>query len=93
MSELLAGDDRLPADGDGGAWVEDKHRALQAYLNLHAGPRAGFTHRAYIDVFCGSGRAQVRDTRQFDWFSDRSLEVLTAQGPSAGAMRAGTQIR
>jgi hypothetical protein len=54
----------FPLMVDVGAWVEDKHRALQTYLNLHAGPRAGFTHRTDIDVFCGSGRAQVRDTRQ-----------------------------
>ena|ERR1700716_2641418 len=81
MGELLAGDDRLPADGDVCAWVEDKHRPLQAYLNLHAGPRAGFTHRAYINVFCGSGRTQVRDTRPF--FDGSPIAVWKCSRPKA----------
>ena len=102
MVELLAGDDGLPADGDVGAWVEDKHRALQAYLNLHAGPRAGSTHRTYIDVFCGSGRAQVRDTRQLvdgspiaaRKCSQRKARLRPPRGrvPRSESSRLGTQL-
>jgi three-Cys-motif partner protein len=65
MGELVPGDDDLPAEGDVGPWVKDKHRALREYLRYHAAPRAKFTHRAYIDVFCGPGRAKLRDSGQF----------------------------
>jgi three-Cys-motif partner protein len=65
MGELITGDDALPAESNVGPWVEDKHHALREYLKYHAKPRAGYRHRAYIEVFCGSGRGQLRNTGQF----------------------------
>lgn len=62
---LTRGDDDLPIFGDVGPWVRDKHRALAEYLKYHAHPRAKFRHRAYVEVFCGPGRARVRDTGEF----------------------------
>jgi len=69
MSELVDGDDGLPAD-QVGAWVADKHRILKAYLDYQAharvnflGPRRGGA--AYIDVFCGPGRSRIRNTNTF----------------------------
>jgi len=65
MGALINGDDGLPAEKDVGYWVDDKYRALREYLRYHAKPRAGFATRAYIDVFCGPGRALVKDTIRF----------------------------
>jgi len=65
MGALITADDGLPAEGDVGPWVEDKHRALREYLRYHAKPRVRFANRAYIDIFCGPGRAQIKDTTQF----------------------------
>src|SRR5690242_11413802 len=63
MSELVPGDDGLPVEDDVGDWVHEKHRVLRAYLELHAVARVGFGSRrnAYIDAFCGPGRARMRD--------------------------------
>ena len=65
MGALITGDDGLPAEADVGSWVEVKYRALREYLKYHAKPRAGFASRAYIDIFCGPGRARIKDTGQF----------------------------
>ena len=65
MGELVPGDDGLPAEGDVGPWVEDKYRALRGYLKYHAKARTKFTSRAYVEVFCGPGRVQLRDTGRF----------------------------
>jgi three-Cys-motif partner protein len=66
MGELLEGDDGLRVE-EVGAWVDDKHRALTAYLKLHGAARKSFATKrnAYIDVFCGPGRAKVRDTARY----------------------------
>jgi three-Cys-motif partner protein len=63
MGELLAGDDGLSVE-EVGDWVDEKHRVLRAYLSLHGAVRKSYSTRrnAYIDVFCGPGRAKVRDT-------------------------------
>ena len=66
MGELVRGDDGLPVYADVGPWVRDeKHRALADYLKYHAHPRAGFPTRAYVEVFCGPGRARVRDSGEY----------------------------
>jgi three-Cys-motif partner protein len=69
MSDLVDGDDGLIAE-EVGEWVRDKHRILTRYLGYQAGPRARFLGprrggATYIDLFCGCGRAQIRDTNTF----------------------------
>ena len=65
MGKLVEGDDGLPAEANVGIWTEDKHRTLRAYLQFHAGPRVGYASRTYIDLFCGPGRAQLKDSERF----------------------------
>ena len=65
MGELVPADDGLPAEGNVGPWVEDKYHALREYLRYHAKARAKFEHRAYVEVFCGPGCIQLRETGQF----------------------------
>ncbi len=65
MGELVPADDGLPAEGNVGPWVEDKYHALREYLKYHAKARAKFEHRAYVEVFCGPGCIQLRETGQF----------------------------
>jgi three-Cys-motif partner protein len=67
MSELVLGDDGLPVD-EVGDWVEEKHRLLAEYLTMHGAVRKSryVTRRnAYIDLFCGPGRLQIRGTTRF----------------------------
>jgi three-Cys-motif partner protein len=61
MGRLVSGDDGLPVEDGVGDWVDEKHRVLRTYLELHAVGRVGFSNRrnAYIDAFCGPGRAKV----------------------------------
>ena len=67
MGELVLGDDGLPADDGAGDWVDEKNRVLRTYLELHAVGRVGFSNRrnAYIDAFCGPGRAKVRGSDRY----------------------------
>jgi three-Cys-motif partner protein len=70
MGELIQADDGLPAEKDVGEWVKQKHQNLVSYLEYHAMPRAGFLGpgrpgATYIDLFCGPGRAQIKDTKEF----------------------------
>jgi three-Cys-motif partner protein len=70
MGELVTGDDGLPVEDGVGDWIDEKHRVLRTYLELHAVGRVGFSNRrnAYIDAFCGPGRARLRG-------SDRCVEA------------------
>jgi three-Cys-motif partner protein len=70
VGDLVPGDDGLPVEDGVGEWVEEKHRILTTYLSLHAKPRLGFLGKrrggaTYIDVFCGPGRARIRDTTKY----------------------------
>jgi three-Cys-motif partner protein len=58
------GDDGLIVERVG-VWVEKKHKILRDYVFAAGGARQKYSQRAYIDVFCGPGRAQVRSTGQF----------------------------
>jgi three-Cys-motif partner protein len=66
VGELIAGDDGLAVE-EVGDWVGEKHRVLRTYLDLHGAVRKGYSTRrnAYIDVFCGPGRAKVRGTTRY----------------------------
>jgi three-Cys-motif partner protein len=70
MGELVEADDGLVAEKDVGGWVKKKHQNLIAYLDLQARPRKGFLGAGkrgatYIDLFCGPGRARIKDTTEF----------------------------
>ena len=60
------GDD-LPAEIVG-AWSEEKHERLRRYVDASRGARRKYLDRseaAYIDLFCGPGRANIRNTDRF----------------------------
>jgi three-Cys-motif partner protein len=58
-------DDGLPLD-EVGPWAKEKHERLHKYVDISRAVRRKFlqiSHCAtYIDLFCGSGRALVRET-------------------------------
>jgi three-Cys-motif partner protein len=66
---LVAGDDDLPAE-DVGPWVKDKHALLCEYIHMSRWVRAKWTTplgagATYIELFCGTGRARIRDTGEY----------------------------
>lgn len=69
MSKLLDGDDGLPAE-DIGQWAKEKHRLLCAYVDICRATRRKFLPpnkggSTYIDLFCGTGRARIRETGEW----------------------------
>jgi three-Cys-motif partner protein len=58
-------EDGLPLD-EVGPWVTDKHGRLRRYIDISRAARRKFVEgtggATYIDLFCGSGRAIIRDT-------------------------------
>lgn len=64
-------DDGLPLD-DVGAWAKEKHERLRKYVGITRAVRAKFIKESsahprpggatYIDLYCGAGRAIVRET-------------------------------
>lgn len=58
-------DDGLPLD-EVGSWAKEKHERLRKYVDISRAVRRKFLQisrcATYIDLFCGSGRAFVRDT-------------------------------
>lgn len=60
-------EDGLPLD-EVGPWAKDKHERLRKYLDISRAARRKFVEgrggAAYIDLFCGAGRAFVRDTNE-----------------------------
>ena len=59
-------DDGLPLDGPVGSWAAEKHTRLQRYVDISRGVRRQFLTGPsrtanYIDLYCGSGKARVRD--------------------------------
>jgi three-Cys-motif partner protein len=56
--------DGLPAS-EVGVWTLDKHERLRRYVDSAHGARRKFSHRTYIDLYCGPGRSWVRETEQF----------------------------
>jgi three-Cys-motif partner protein len=63
---LIEGDDGLPAE-EVGIWVINKHKSLRRYVDISRGARKKFLGEGnagatYIDLFCGTGRARIRET-------------------------------
>lgn len=60
-------DDGLPLD-EVGAWAREKHERLRKYVDITRSVRKKFIERSggatYIDLYCGSGRALIRDTQE-----------------------------
>ncbi|MCF8475658.1 MAG: three-Cys-motif partner protein TcmP [Pseudolabrys sp.] len=58
-------DDGLQLD-EVGAWAKDKHDRLRKYVDISRAARRKFVEGSggatYIDLFCGSGRAVLRET-------------------------------
>lgn len=58
-------DDGLPLD-EVGPWAKEKHERLYKYVDISRATRRKFVTGSggatYIDLFCGSGRAFIRDT-------------------------------
>jgi three-Cys-motif partner protein len=70
MGDLIDGDDGLPAE-DVGAWAKEKHDLLCRYVDISRGTRGKFigpgkAGATYVDLFCGPGRAKVRDGEFID---------------------------
>jgi len=60
-------DDRLQLD-EVGPWTKEKHERLRKYVDISRAVRRKFLQgnggATYIDPFCGSGRAFIRDTNE-----------------------------
>jgi three-Cys-motif partner protein len=59
-------DDELPLD-EVGSWVKDKHERLRKYIDISRATRRKWIEgrsksATYVDLFCGAGRAIIRDT-------------------------------
>lgn len=67
MGRLVDGDDGLPVE-EVGEWVSDKHELLCDYIHISTYvrkkylPPVGRGGSTYIDLFCGPGRAKLKDT-------------------------------
>jgi len=69
MGALIDGDDELPAE-EVGAWAKEKHDRLRRYLNISRSARNKFLmgpskSATFIDLFCGPGRALVKETGEW----------------------------
>jgi three-Cys-motif partner protein len=70
MAKLVQADDGLPAE-EVGEWVDEKHRLLRDYIQISSAtrrkylPPRGPGGAAYIDLFCGPGRAKIKSTGRF----------------------------
>lgn len=60
-------DDGLPLD-DAGPWAKEKHERLRKYVDISRAARRKFAEGSggatYIDLFCGAGRAVIRETNE-----------------------------
>ena len=45
-----------------GPWAKEKLKVVTDYVQISSKTRRKFAHCAFIDVFCGPGRSQIRDT-------------------------------
>ena len=69
MTEQRIADDDLIAI-EVGPWANEKHGYLRRYLNISSATRKKFLDGSsgsatYIDLFCGPGRALMRDTGEY----------------------------
>ncbi len=63
---LIEGDGGLPAE-EVGLWAIEKHKFLKRYLDISRATREKFlgdgnAGATYIDLFCSTGRARIRET-------------------------------
>ncbi len=77
-------DDGLPLD-EVGIWAKDKHERLRKYVDISRAVRRKFTSGSggatYVDLFCGRGRAVIRDTdEQIDGSPLVAFKTATAGG-------------
>lgn len=60
-------DDGLPLD-EVGLWAKDKHDRLRKYVDISRAARRKFVQGSggatYIDLYCGAGRAVIRESRE-----------------------------
>jgi three-Cys-motif partner protein len=60
-------DDGLPLD-EVGPWAKEKHERLRKYVDISGAARRKFVEgtggASYVDLYCGSGRAIIRDTNE-----------------------------
>src|SRR6516162_4209551 len=69
QAPFIQGADGLPAE-EVGAWAVEKHNYLERYLDISRGARQKFlgarkAGATFIDLFCATGRARIRETGQW----------------------------
>ena len=69
MGSLIDGDDGLPAEKVG-SWAKEKYEYLRRYLDISRATRNKFLtgkskSATFIDIFCGPGRARVKETGEW----------------------------
>lgn len=69
MEPLIKGDDGLPAT-EVGEWAKQKHEFLRRYLDISSRTREKFLNgyaksATFIDLFCGPGRARIKETGEW----------------------------
>lgn len=84
MGKRIIADDGLLAD-EVGPWAETKHNRLCRYIGITTGVRYKFLtgsakSATYIDLFCGSGRAKIKDTDK--WIDGSPVAAWTASQES-----------
>jgi three-Cys-motif partner protein len=45
-----------------GPWAKEKQKIIGDYVQIASATRRKYKHCSFIDVFCGPGRSQIRDT-------------------------------
>lgn len=67
MTKPIFDEDGLPLD-EVGSWVKDKHDRLRKYVDISRATRRKFVEGSggatYIDLYCGTGRAIIRETSE-----------------------------
>lgn len=91
MAPLIEGDDGLLAT-EVGEWAKQKHEFLLRYLDISSAARKKFLEgrsksAAFIDVFCGPGRARVRKTGEWiDGSAVAAWKISQASGAAFSEM-------
>jgi three-Cys-motif partner protein len=47
-----------------GPWAREKLKVVTDYVQIASKTRKKYAHCTFLDVFCGPGRSQIRDTRE-----------------------------
>ena len=87
MGPLIEGDDGLPAT-EVGAWAKQKHEFLRRYVDISSGVRKKFLNgrsesATFIDLFCGPGRARIKDTDE--WIDGSAIAAWKISQESGSA--------